>query len=468
MSMNLAESLGSVSELLNGLADDQRRLLLSILTTFPLGILNHFVYGKTLRLIYSLFFGVCVQYYMYGFPCVNVLIATVICYLLIKICDRNKIGWIVTVYAFAHLSVIHIYRMIVDYGSWSMDISLIFMMIITKYTSFAFCYSDGAKDEKSFNKFTSKHCVRDFSFLEYFSYIYFYPTSIMGPFFEFSDFRDFINREEDYTEIPLTKAIKEGTKRLLGGLLFACLYLVIKPYNSVDFYFENAGSKYIPNWAVYLSFLFQKFKYYTAFLFTESICVVSGISYHKEIAKEGEAQVENFDKVRSININVTESTLVLSKFFQNWNISIHHWLKRYVHFRIYDKTEDYKERNKAIKAKVITFMISGLWHGFYPSYYIIFTHFSLGILMEENVTYIKKHFNKGKLFNAILDWVHFFISLFACPYIVGILNSLHFARMIKFCRTVYFLPTILILVYIAVTNSFITAEKRKLAKQQKN
>jgi lysophospholipid acyltransferase len=466
MAMNLTDSLSSINELLNGLPDDQRRLLLSILTTFPLGIINHFIYGKIFRLLYALIFGFLVQYYMFGFACINVSFATILCYVLMKICDRKKIGWIVTIYAFLHLSSIHIYRMIVDYGGWTMDVSLIMMMTLTKFTSFAFCYSDGGKDEQSLTKFTLKHSVKEFTLLEYFGYIYFYPTSIMGPFFEFSDFRDFINREGDYKNIPVLKAIKEGGFRLLGGFFFAILYLIVKPFSSVNFYFENSGSKYFPNCLIYLSFLFQKFKYYTGFLFTESICLVSGISYQKEFLKDEHKEINNFNKVNSINIKVTESTVKLSKFFQNWNISIHHWLKKYVHFRIYEKTEDYKDRAKSTRAKIITFMISGLWHGFYPSYYIIFTHFSLGLLMEENITYIKKNFNKGNFYNFVLDWIYFLVSLFSLPYVLGILESLYFSSMLKFGSTVYFLPTILLILVIAYTNKIIKIEKRKLAKKE--
>lgn len=468
MAILFTDSMTLLQDLLNGLPDDQRRLLLSILTTFPLGIINHFIYGRTFRLLYALIFGSLVQYYMYGFSCINVLIATIICYVLMRVCDRKKIGWIVTVYAFLHLSLIHIYRMIVDYGGWTMDVSLIMMMTITKFTSFAFCYSDGNKDEQKLTKFTLKYSVKEFTLLEYFGYIYFYPTCIMGPFFEFSDFRNFINREGDYINIPILRAIKEGLLKLLGGLFFAIIYLIIKPFISVNFYFDNLGSKYVPNFLIYFSFFFQKFKYYTGFLFTESICVVSGISFQREYRENLKAQqvevnnFENFDKVISINIKVTETTVNLTKFFQNWNISIHHWLKKYVHFRIYDNAEDYKIRAKSTKAKIITFMISSLWHGFYPSYYIIFTHFSLGMIIEGNILYIKNNLNKGELYNSVLDWVSFFVSIFAVPYVVGILESLYFSSMLKFGSTVYFLPTILLILVIAYTNKIIKSEKRKI------
>ena len=47
------------------------------------------------------------------------------------------------------MSYIHIYRMIVDYGGWKMDVSGIYMMTIVKFSSMAFSYEDGGKEDSS-------------------------------------------------------------------------------------------------------------------------------------------------------------------------------------------------------------------------------------------------------------------------------------------------------------------------------
>lgn len=47
-----------------------------------------------------------------------------------------------------HLSFLHIRRMIEDFGGWKLDITTIYMMSICKFSSIAFCYEDGAKEDK--------------------------------------------------------------------------------------------------------------------------------------------------------------------------------------------------------------------------------------------------------------------------------------------------------------------------------
>ena len=49
-----------------------------------------------------------------------------------------------------HLSAVHIYRMINDYGGWEIDITAILMMSICKFSSLAFSYEDGMKKDEDF------------------------------------------------------------------------------------------------------------------------------------------------------------------------------------------------------------------------------------------------------------------------------------------------------------------------------
>ncbi len=128
--------------------------------------------------------------------------------------------------------------MIYDYGGWSMDITTIFMLTSCKYISFAFCYSDG-ENTSSLTKFNKRYAIEDFTLLEYFSYIYFYPTCIMGPFIEFADYIDYIRERNDYAKIP--DPLKCALSRLSLGFIFCIIYISLKPYISNEFYYDNIG-----------------------------------------------------------------------------------------------------------------------------------------------------------------------------------------------------------------------------------
>lgn len=65
-------------------------------------------------------------------------------YSIIKLKGR-KCGALVTGISIAALSIYHIYRVIVDYGSWTLDISTILMSMVCKYSLFAYSYEDGGQ-----------------------------------------------------------------------------------------------------------------------------------------------------------------------------------------------------------------------------------------------------------------------------------------------------------------------------------
>ena len=46
-----------------------------------------------------------------------------------------------------YLSCSHIYRMYTNFGGWDMDITTYTMMLTSKLSAIAFCYSDGGKKD---------------------------------------------------------------------------------------------------------------------------------------------------------------------------------------------------------------------------------------------------------------------------------------------------------------------------------
>jgi lysophospholipid acyltransferase len=93
--------------------------------------------------------------------------------------------------------------------------------------------------------------------------------------------------------------------------------------------------------------------------------IASGLSFN------GYDEVGNarHDKVQSANIYKLETSYKVKDFLANWNISAHEWLKHYVYVRQLDN----KQRGHVNgNAAMITFVVSAVWHGFYPGYYVFF------------------------------------------------------------------------------------------------
>jgi lysophospholipid acyltransferase 1/2 len=103
------------------------------------------------------------------------------------------------------LSLVHIHRLIFDYGNYTLDISGPLMINTQKLTALAFAFYDGyrskerrrSSDDKEFstlNKDQEKQKIVGIpNPLEYFSYIFYFHGICVGPLCFYKDYRDFID-----------------------------------------------------------------------------------------------------------------------------------------------------------------------------------------------------------------------------------------------------------------------------------
>lgn len=57
----------------------------------------------------------------------------------------------------------------------------------------------------------------------------------------------------------------------------------------------------------------------------------------------------------------------IKDYMENWNMSTHKWLKYYVFLRMLNKGQ-----KVGLTPLLTTFVVSAIWHGFYPGYLIFF------------------------------------------------------------------------------------------------
>ena len=83
------------------------------------------------------------------------------------------------------------------------------MVLICKYSLFAYNIEDGAiTDEKNLSEEQKHFRIKDITFLDYLGYINFLPTSIMGPPIEYRYYKDFMEGEDTYGNIPMLDNLK--------------------------------------------------------------------------------------------------------------------------------------------------------------------------------------------------------------------------------------------------------------------
>jgi hypothetical protein len=125
------------------LPDDQVRFLSGIFISIPLSLILRYLKSYTQRKFFSLGLGLALQYYVYQNELWIPILIHFIMYNIIKAVPRKNSGMFITILSIIVLSSYHIYRLIISYGSWNLDVSTIMMMFVCRYSMFAYAYQDG-------------------------------------------------------------------------------------------------------------------------------------------------------------------------------------------------------------------------------------------------------------------------------------------------------------------------------------
>lgn len=97
----------------------------------------------------------------------------------------RRCAWPTAFVFFGILLACHIYRYIYDFYGWRLDGTTAVMMMLCKITYVSFYYSQGKLESLP-------------SLSEYLGYIYFYPSSTIGPVFPFQLYQDFVHEKVEY------------------------------------------------------------------------------------------------------------------------------------------------------------------------------------------------------------------------------------------------------------------------------
>lgn len=494
---NLSQNSASIKENKEGIPFEIKLFIGIQIFHLIFGFLFRQIKSKHLRMLFSTTIGLVSQLLMYRWEMYHVFIAIFMNLLILKIYKRENCGKYAFIYNFAHNSLIHINRLIFSYSNWSFEISFIFMINVCKHISFAYSYQDygkiqglkiKSKDPKEFENEVFKviheenlpYAIQDFTSLEYVSFIFFFSTSLTGPYTEFKDFRNFISLDKEYKNIPSNSLL--AINRFFNGVFLFLMLNLGSNYIKVEYLLDE--KKEFSSFAKFLIFNLGGiyiFKYLAGFAFTEASCLSSGFSYGNELCKVMKDKRNNYDE--EFNIVISEKYLeelkdknIFNKgrcidmiglfcnynpeiFFRYWNISIHHFLKRNVYNRNLvltnkfdeEKThennstpEDEKEAKEIFekekikinlqkqKASSITFFVSAFWHGFYPSYFFAFSHFYLFNLLANQIRILSQLITLPNFLKDIIIIIFRYLYLFfLIPYHTYIFINLDVDKMIK-------------------------------------
>ncbi|KAM8773945.1 lysophospholipid acyltransferase 2 isoform 2-T2 [Rhynchonycteris naso] len=297
------------------------------------------------------------------------------------------------------------------------------MMIITqKITSLAYEIHDGMfrKDEELTPSQRDLAVRRMPSLLEYFSYTCNFMGILAGPLCSYKDYITFIegrsyhvtqSAENGKEELPCGQAEPSPnmavTQKLLVCGLSLFFHLTVSnmlpvEYN-IDEHFQATSLWPARVLYLYVSLLAARPKYYFAWTLADAINNAAGFGF-RGYDKNGEAC---WDLISNLRIQQIEMSTSFKMFLDNWNIQTALWLKRVCYERA------------TLSPTIQTFILSAIWHGVYPGYYLTFlTGVVMTLAARAMRSNFRHYFIKSPQLKLLYDIVTWMVTQIAVSYTV--------------------------------------------------
>ncbi|CAG0883003.1 unnamed protein product [Darwinula stevensoni] len=270
----------------------------------------------------------------------------------------------------AYLSVIHVQRAMFNYGDYALDITGPLMILTQKVTSLAFSLHDGTvKDPNSLQELQKRHCVKRIpSILEYFSYCFNFQGILAGPFVFYNDYAEFVtgqnlkggkHQKSSFGGGGGPSSLVAVTNKVCLSIFFALGVILIAPWFPVGFLKEEAFFEMnILRKVTYVVLItsIARWKYYTAWILADAICNASGLGFNG-YTPQG---LEKWDLISNVDIIPVEVGLNFRAIIEHWNKGTNRWLRATIYERF------------PVLPTVVTYIVSAIWHGLYPGYYLTF------------------------------------------------------------------------------------------------
>lgn len=268
--------------------------------------------------------------------------------------------WVVVGGLFAHLGWSHWKQMQLQYLAYNIDHTVVLMLMSTKLSAFAFDMWDKQRNPSD----ERLREVKRPSFLKFLGYSFLFPGFFSGPAILYPQYEKFISNDQvDAHHQRRHRWALEQTAKAIG---FGVAYGVMESmFDHKHLLTTRFASLPLIHKLLFLHIanMTCRFKYYTAWLMAEASLVTMGFEI-------GSVQI-----VRPMKIELaTDPREVLL----NWNISTDRWLHRYFYSRVV------KQFGVTV-ASIFVKIVSAVWHGFYPGYYIMFISYGLVMATSRSI-----------------------------------------------------------------------------------
>uniref|UniRef100_A0AAV1TMS0 Lysophospholipid acyltransferase n=1 Tax=Peronospora matthiolae TaxID=2874970 RepID=A0AAV1TMS0_9STRA len=368
----LNEQLSHLAELV-GIPVDQLRCVTCLLAVYPFAVLVQKLPSITAKHWLHICGGVSIAQFVYGTGWLHSLFSSLLTYALVCFLPPARASVVVFLTNMVYVAALHIHRMRVNYMGWNMDATASQMLLLIKLTGFVFNYHDGVVPsattaEKGDSDHTKrvKQVRKQFaipqipSLLEFLGFVYCFTTFVAGPAFEYKEYRDAIHQTRFVDNNGVRRNVspaRAAVSKLLLGLGLMGLLVQFGALADLKEILSDDHQSMVTKWArLFVALFLTRAKYYVAWKLAEGATVLTGAGFQ---GFDEQNHPRGWDAVSNVDIMGFELGANVREISRAWNKGTQNWLERYVYTRTGNSL-------------LTTYLVSALWHGFYPGYYLFF------------------------------------------------------------------------------------------------
>ncbi|KAL5014016.1 hypothetical protein ScPMuIL_008286 [Solemya velum] len=372
--------------------------------------------------------GLCLAIFCCGIQILHLVIQSTVCLILLKVLHGRTMAVCVFVVSLLYLSVFQIHRAYIKGLTDLIDVSGPMMIMTQKISSLAFNLYDGKyRASSQLTDIQKKNPIREMpSALQYYSYLFHFHGIIVGPMCFYSDYISFVEGTElvkhqkkieasgitHYAVKQRPSPVGTVSQKLLTAGFWLLVHLTFTPHFPVT---NNSDAVFIRDhgWIYRLLFMLASMilaraKFYISWTLADAVNNASGFGFNGY----DEKGKPRWDLITNIKILKLEFAMSTKTFIENWNIQTTVWLRLVCYDRV------------PVLKTLLTFMLSGLWHGFYPGYYFTFLFGTFctaaGRKVHRNIRPLFLEPEKKKLVYDIVTWfcTQLTIAYLAVPFTI--------------------------------------------------
>ncbi|KAL8370412.1 hypothetical protein RB595_000677 [Gaeumannomyces hyphopodioides] len=289
--------------------------------------------------------------------------------------------WVGFLFLMGHMSANQLRRQFAN-SPQTTDITGAQMVMVMKLSAFCWNVADGTLPDDQLSDFQRDRVIRKLpSLLDYAGYVLFFPSLLVGPAFDYAEYRRWLDTSMFDTPAAVDPVKKAPTRKkrriprsatpaimtMLTGLGWTLAFVYLSSYYHTDLVTGPEYMRYSFLRRVFILHMFNftaRCKYYGAWSLAEGSCILAGLGYNGVDPVTGKVA---WDRVQNIYPWGVESAQNTRAYIENWNKKTNMWLRNYIYLRVTPRG-----KKPGFRASMATFVTSATWHGFYPGYYLTF------------------------------------------------------------------------------------------------